>query len=87
MNGNTAVYGPYTPYLSQITWKLTVTRTAFNAFTYNLEGQDKTTPSGPWVNVISGSHAVTVDENDNAVKGFGETKRIASPSPRAVITR
>lgn len=72
VNGNTAVYGPYTPYLSAITWRLTVTRTDFNAFSYLLEGQDKTNPSGPWVEVISGSHTVTVDANDNAIKGFGQ---------------
>src|SRR5262249_32000090 len=71
-DGNTAVYGPYTPYLSAITWRLTVTRTAFNAFTYLLEGQDKTQPQSAWVEGISGSHTVTVDGNDNAVKGFGD---------------
>ncbi|HYV50233.1 MAG TPA: hypothetical protein VFA20_35505 [Myxococcaceae bacterium] len=72
VSGDTAIYGPYTPYLSAITWKLTVTRTAFNSFSYLLEGQDKTKPSSPWVSVISGSHTVTVDANDNAIKGFGE---------------
>jgi hypothetical protein len=72
VTGDTAVYGPYTPYLSAITWRLTVTRTSFNAFTYILDGQDKTQPASAWVTVISGSHAVTVDENDNAIKGFGE---------------
>jgi hypothetical protein len=72
VSGDTAVYGPYTPYLSAITWKLTVTRTAFNSFSYILEGQDKTSPSSAWVQVISGSHTVTVDENDNAIKGFGQ---------------
>ncbi|HVE84554.1 MAG TPA: hypothetical protein VND93_16975 [Myxococcales bacterium] len=72
VSGSTAVYGPYTPYLSEITWKLTVTRTEFNVFTYLLEGQDHTTPSGPWVEVMSGSHTVTVDENDNVVRGFGQ---------------
>jgi len=72
VSGNTAVFGPYTPYLSQITWKLTVTRTEFNAFSYLLEGQDKTQPGGPWVPVISGSHTVTVDAGHRAVRGFGE---------------
>lgn len=72
VTADTAVYGPYTPYLSAITWRLTVTRTSFNSFTYILEGQDKTQPASAWVTVISGSHAVTVDENDNAIKGFGE---------------
>ena len=72
VEGNTAVYGPYTPYLSAITWKLSVTRTSFNSFSYILEGQDKTRPQSAWVQVISGSHTVTVDENDNAIKGFGQ---------------
>ena len=72
VSGDTAVYGPYTPYLSAITWKLTVTRTTFNSFSYILEGQDKTKPSSAWVEVISGSHTVTVDDNDNAIKGFGQ---------------
>ena len=72
VEGNTAVYGPYTPYLSAITWKLTVTRTAFNSFSYILEGQDKTRPQSAWVQVISGSHTVTVDENDDAIRGFGQ---------------
>ena len=72
VDGDTAIYGPYTPYLSAITWKLSVTRTSWNSFTYILEGQDKTQPASAWVQVISGSHTVTVDEQEQAVKGFGQ---------------
>lgn len=72
VTGDTAIYGPYTPYLSRITWKLTVTRVEFNKFTYILEGTDKLTPQGPWVTVISGSHTVTVDAAGNPRHGYGE---------------
>src|SRR5687767_7341156 len=42
VEGDTAVYGPHTPYLSAVSWRLTMTRTDFNVFTYILEAKDKT---------------------------------------------
>ncbi|HYI01924.1 hypothetical protein [Hyalangium sp.] len=39
VEGDTATFGPHTPFLSQTTWLLTVTRTANNVFEYNPGGQ------------------------------------------------
>jgi hypothetical protein len=70
--GETAVYGPHTPYLSAVTWKLTVTRTDFNVFTYVLEAKDKTADDTTFRTVMSGSHTVSVNARGAPIPGHGE---------------
>jgi hypothetical protein len=72
VSGNTAVYGPHTPFLSPITWKLSVTRTDFNVFTYVLEGKDKDAPDSAYRTVLSGSHTVSVDVAGDPMPGYGQ---------------
>lgn len=61
VEGETAVYGPHTPFLSRVTWRLSVTRTEYNIFTYILEAKEKTAPETAFAIVMSGSHTVAVN--------------------------
>lgn len=71
IKGNVAVWGPHTPALSPTTWKLTVTRTANNAFSYILEGKPKGADDTEYKTAMSGNHVVSVDANGDAMHGFG----------------
>lgn len=53
---DSAVWGPHTEALSPNTWKLTVQRTAPDAYTYALEGKGKTEADSAYRVVLSGSH-------------------------------
>lgn len=71
IEGDVAVWGPYTESLSAVTWKLTVTRTGDDAYSWVLEGKAKTAADSTYVAVLSGSHTAAVDANGERVKGFG----------------
>ena len=58
LKGNVAVWGPYTDALSPTTWKLTVTKTAANTYSYKLEGKAKAAADSAFKVVLSGTHAV-----------------------------
>lgn len=53
---DSAVWGPHTDPLSPNTWKLTVSRTAPNTYSYRLEGKAKTEADSAYRAVLSGSH-------------------------------
>lgn len=72
VNGDVAVFGPHTPLLSDTTWKLTMTRTAPNAFSYVLEGKPKGAEDTAYVAVISGNHTVAISDEGRPMKGYGE---------------
>lgn len=63
---DSAVWGPRTEALSPNTWKLTVTRTAPDTYTYALEGKGKTEADSAFRVVLSGSH---VDAGANVGNG------------------
>ncbi|QSQ24733.1 hypothetical protein JY651_07240 [Pyxidicoccus parkwayensis] len=71
IEGDVAVWGPHTDSLSAVTWKLTVTRTDDNTYSWNLEGKAKTADDSAFVTVLSGSHTAAVDANGERVKGYG----------------
>lgn len=56
---DSAVWGPHTDPLSPNTWKLTVTRTAPDTYSYVLEGKGKTEGDSAYRVVLSGSHQAT----------------------------
>lgn len=53
---DSATWGPPTDALSPNTWKLTVTRTAADTYTYTLEGKGKTEADSAFRVVLSGTH-------------------------------
>lgn len=69
MQGNTAIWGPFTPDLEPITWKLTVTHTGGQTFDYVLEGQPKA--GGDWEVVLSGTHTRILGEGGVPRERFG----------------
>ena len=71
VTGEVAVYGPYTPTLSLITWRLTVTRTEGHIFSYALEGKIRDTDDASFTSVLTGSHTVALDADGNALHGDG----------------
>ncbi|MBZ4422531.1 hypothetical protein [Myxococcus sp. RHSTA-1-4] len=71
IEGDVAVWGPHTDSLSAVTWKLTVTRTDENSYSWNLEGKAKTAEDSAFVTVLSGTHTAAVDEDGERMKGFG----------------
>ncbi|MFP2905996.1 hypothetical protein ACLESD_13245 [Pyxidicoccus sp. 3LFB2] len=71
IEGDVAVWGPHTDALSPTTWKLTVTRTDDDSYTWVLEGKAKTANDSAFVAVLSGTHTVAVDDDGERVKGFG----------------
>lgn len=71
VDGNVAVFGPHTPALSLITWRLTVTRTGPNAFDYILEGKGKFSDDSEYRTALSGNHVVAYDEDGEPRRGFG----------------
>ncbi|MBX5483762.1 MAG: hypothetical protein IRZ16_18210 [Myxococcaceae bacterium] len=67
---DTAVWGPYTEDLSPNTWKFTVTAVGQD-YNYKLEGKPKTAGDSAYVTVLSGTHTPALDQNGNAIEGFG----------------
>lgn len=56
VTNDTAIWGPHTEALSPNTWKLTVTRTATDTYSYSLEGRGKNEADSAFRVVLSGSH-------------------------------
>lgn len=71
IEGDVAVWGPHTDALSPNTWKLTVTRTDDDSYSWVLEGKGKNEQDSAFKAILSGSHTVAVDANGERVKGFG----------------
>jgi hypothetical protein len=71
IEGDVAVWGPHTGALSAVTWKLTVTRTGDDSYSWVLEGKAKTADDSAFVAVLSGAHTASVDAEGERVKGFG----------------
>lgn len=71
MEGNVAVWGPHTPELSLVTWRLTVTRTHWNQFSYVLEGKGKAEPDTAYKAVLSGAHTAAVDSAGEEIPNCG----------------
>jgi hypothetical protein len=71
LEGDVAVWGPHTEALSPTTWKLTVTKTGDNTYTYKLEGKGKTEADSAFKTVLSGSHSIAVDAQGNRQRNFG----------------
>ncbi|MBF5042515.1 hypothetical protein FGE12_08890 [Aggregicoccus sp. 17bor-14] len=71
VSGDTAVWGPYTDDLAPNTWKLSVTRTADDTYTYALEGKAKAADDSAYVTVLSGTHTVARDGSGARLKHFG----------------
>jgi len=71
IEGDVAVWGPYTDALSPNTWKLTVTKTAEHAYSYKVEGKAKTAADSDFKIIISGSHSIATDAQGNRLRDFG----------------
>ncbi|AKQ65083.1 hypothetical protein A176_001995 [Myxococcus hansupus] len=71
IEGDVAVWGPHTGALDAVTWKLTVTRTEANSYTWVLEGKGKNEADSAFVAFLSGTHTASVDANGERVRGFG----------------
>ncbi|GHG82707.1 hypothetical protein [Comamonas sp. JC664] len=69
IEGDVAVWGPHTGALDAVTWKLTVTRTGANSYTWVLEGKGKNEADSAFVAFLSGSHTASVDANGERVRG------------------
>jgi hypothetical protein len=55
VSGNSATWGPFTPTLSPVTWRLVVTREAPGQYSYHLDGRAKSsTAAADFVTVIDG---------------------------------
>src|SRR5262245_40746459 len=57
VSGNTAVWGPFTPALSPVTYQLVVTKVAEGQFTYHLDGRPKASTSSAAFQAIISGHA------------------------------
>jgi hypothetical protein len=66
-----AVWGPWPDDKAAIIWRVTVNRVGEHKYSYVFEGQDKATPNGPFVKVLSGTHTAAVDEDGMPVEGHG----------------
>jgi hypothetical protein len=71
IEGDVAVWGPHTGALELNTWKLTVTKTGDNSYSYKLEGKAKTAADSEFKVILSGSHTIAVDEQGNRLRNFG----------------
>ncbi len=71
VEGDVAVFGPHTPSLSPTTWRLSVTRTGPNAFSYVLEAKPKDRADDAYRTALSGSHVVAYDSLGNPRPGYG----------------
>jgi hypothetical protein len=72
VSGNTATFGPHTPFGSQTTWLLTVERKANNVFEYRLDGKPKDSADSEYVNVAEGEHTVAISDEGRPMRGYGE---------------
>lgn len=64
LKDSVAVWGPHTEALSPNTWRLTVTRTSPDHYSYVLEGKPKSADDSAYVAVLSGTHVNAGQEND-----------------------
>jgi hypothetical protein len=71
LQGDVAVWGPHTDALSPNTWKLTVTQTDENAYSYKLEGKGKSEADSSFKTILSGTHSIAVDAQGNRLRDFG----------------
>lgn len=71
VTADTAVWGPWSEALAKNAWKVTVTRTAPNQYSYKFEGKPKAAPDSAFVTVMSGVHTPTLDAFNHVVEGFG----------------
>jgi hypothetical protein len=71
IEGDTAVWGPYTDPLSANTYRLTVTKQAPHVFGWKLDGKGKTAADTAFVTILSGVHTRAVDAQGNPMEGFG----------------
>ncbi|MCP3143697.1 hypothetical protein [Pyxidicoccus xibeiensis] len=71
IEGDVAVWGPHTDALSPTTWKLTVTRTDDDSYSWVLEGKGKNEQDSAFRAILSGTHTVAVDDEGERVKGYG----------------
>ena len=71
VEGDTAVWGPYTDPLSANTYRLTVMRQAPHVFAWKLDGKGKTADDSAFVTILSGVHTRAVDAQGNPMEGFG----------------
>jgi hypothetical protein len=58
--------------LEPTVWRLTMTRTAPNAFSYVLEGKPRGEDDSTYVSVVSGNHTVAISAENRPMKGYGE---------------
>ncbi|AGC46650.1 hypothetical protein MYSTI_05371 [Myxococcus stipitatus DSM 14675] len=71
INGDVAVWGPHSQPLSLITWKLTVTHTQGDTYSWVLEAKAKLEPDTAFKAVLSGSHTAAEDANGERLSGYG----------------
>jgi hypothetical protein len=71
IEGDIAVWGPYTDALSPTSWKLSVTKNAENTYGYKLEGKAKTAADTEFKVILSGTHNIAVDDQGNRLRDFG----------------
>jgi hypothetical protein len=71
VDGDTAVWGPYSEPLKANAWRLTVTRVEKHVFNWALDGKPKTADDSAFVTVLSGTHTRAVDQLNRAIRGFG----------------
>ncbi|MFP2924270.1 hypothetical protein ACLESO_03420 [Pyxidicoccus sp. 3LG] len=71
IDGDVAVWGPHTGALNLHTWKLTVTRTGDDTYSWVLEGKGKNEQDSAFKAILSGTHAAAVDANGDRVRGYG----------------
>jgi hypothetical protein len=77
IQGNVAVWGPHTRPLDANAWKLTVTDTGNDVYTYKLEAKGKNEDDSTFRVVLSGSHKVARDANNQRLVGYGEGSFLA----------
>ncbi|MCP3103874.1 hypothetical protein LZ198_33850 [Myxococcus sp. K15C18031901] len=71
IEGEVAVWGPYSGPLSLVTWKLTVTRTDDDTYSYALAGKGKSQDDSAYQTILSGSHTAAVDGDGERKPGYG----------------
>lgn len=71
VDGEIAVWGPYSEPLKANAWRLTVTRVAKHEFSWHLDGKPKGADDSAFVVVLSGTHTRAVDANGRVLHAFG----------------
>ncbi len=59
ISGNTAVWGPHTDALSPNTYRVTVTRTSTDVYSWEIAARSKTDPDTAFKNIVFGTHTRT----------------------------